>query len=50
MAAAVCLNAGSRLSLRFMYGNKLREVTLSGEAYFDVVKNPGKPFIIHTEK
>jgi DNA-directed RNA polymerase specialized sigma24 family protein len=25
-----------------------REVTLAGEAFFDVVKNPAKPFIIHT--
>ena len=33
-----------------LYGNNLREVTLSGEAYFDVVKNPKKPFIIHTGK
>ena len=33
-----------------LYGTALREVTLSGEAYFDVVKNPKKPFIIHTGK
>ena len=25
-------------------------MTLSGEAYFDVVRNPEKPFIIHTSK
>lgn len=46
----VCLNAGSSLTYDSLYGNKLREVTLSGEAYFDVVKNPNKPFIIHTGK
>jgi transmembrane sensor len=46
----VWLNAGSRLTYDSLYGTKLREVTLSGEAYFDVVKNPGKPFIIHTGK
>jgi transmembrane sensor len=46
----VWLNAGSRLTYDSLYGNKLREVTLSGEAYFDVVKNPNKPFIIHTGK
>src|SRR6185295_4150484 len=28
----------------------LREVTLNGEAYFDVTKNAEKPFIIHTKK
>jgi len=48
--SSVCLNAGSRLSYDSMYGSKIREVTLSGEAYFDVVKNPNKPFIIHTGK
>ena len=29
---------------------ELREVSLNGEAYFDVTKNPDKPFIIHTKK
>jgi transmembrane sensor len=46
----VWLNAGSRLTYDSLFGTKLREVTLSGEAYFDVVKNPNKPFIIHTGK
>jgi ferric-dicitrate binding protein FerR (iron transport regulator) len=32
------------------YGVQLREVNLTGEAYFDVVKNTGKPFIIHTSQ
>jgi ferric-dicitrate binding protein FerR (iron transport regulator) len=32
------------------YGIKIREVNLSGEAYFDVVKNAEKPFIIHAGK
>jgi transmembrane sensor len=48
--STVWLNAGSRLSYDSLYDNMLREVTLSGEAYFDVVKNPDKPFIIHTGK
>jgi transmembrane sensor len=48
--STVWLNAGSRLTYDSLYGAKLREVTLSGEAYFDVVKNPNKPFIIHTGK
>ena len=47
----VWLNAGSHLDYNNTVFNKsLREVTLSGEAYFDVVKNPEKPFIIHTPK
>ena len=48
--SSVWLNAGSRLTYDSLYGTSLREVTLSGEAYFDVVKNPKKPFIIHTGK
>ncbi len=46
----VWLNASSELTYGKNYGNKLREVTLSGEAYFDVVKNKEKPFVIHTTK
>jgi len=48
--SSVWLNAGSSLSYDSLYGTKLREVSLSGEAYFDVVRNPEKPFIIHTGK
>jgi transmembrane sensor len=48
--SSVWLNAGSRLTYDSLYGNKFREVTLSGEAYFDVVKNTNKPFIIHAGK
>jgi ferric-dicitrate binding protein FerR (iron transport regulator) len=43
----VWLNANSQLS----YGNfgiQSREVTLSGEAFFDVTKNEKSPFVIHT--
>jgi ferric-dicitrate binding protein FerR (iron transport regulator) len=46
----VWLNAGSKLSYNKNYGNNLREVSLTGEAFFDVVKNAEKPFIIHTGK
>lgn len=46
----VWLNSGSKLTYNNDFGKTLREVKLSGEAYFDVVKNPIKPFIIHTEK
>ncbi|HEY2350160.1 MAG TPA: FecR family protein, partial [Puia sp.] len=48
--SSVWLNAGSRLTYDSLYGTSVREVSLSGEAYFDVVKNPKKPFIIHTGK
>ncbi len=46
----VWLNAGSQLDYDKNYGNKLREVSLVGEAYFDVVKNTERPFLIHTRK
>jgi ferric-dicitrate binding protein FerR (iron transport regulator) len=47
----VWLNAGSNLDYNNLVFNKdLREVSLNGEAYFDVVKNAEKPFIIHTKK
>jgi ferric-dicitrate binding protein FerR (iron transport regulator) len=46
----VWLNAGSEMTYDKNYGTKLREVTLNGEAYFDVVKNADKPFIIHASK
>lgn len=44
----VWLNAGSKLSYGKEFGKKLREVQLTGEGYFDVVKMADKPFVIHT--
>jgi transmembrane sensor len=44
----VWLNSGSTLTYDKEFGKKIREVVLSGEAFFDVVKNTEKPFIIHT--
>lgn len=44
------LNAGSKLSYDFSFGNTTREVILEGEAYFKVATNKGKPFIVHTSK
>ena len=46
----VWLNSGSRLTYDKNYGNTLREVVLTGEAYFDVIKNTNLPFIIHASK
>ncbi|MBL7768322.1 MAG: DUF4974 domain-containing protein [Flavipsychrobacter sp.] len=43
----VWLNAGSKLTYGKEFGNSLREVTLTGEAYFDVVKDSSRPFLIH---
>ncbi len=44
----VWLNAGSELKYPKTFNGKIREVYLSGEAYFDVRHDTGKPFIIHT--
>jgi len=46
----VWLNAGSKITYNKSYGNTLREVNLTGEAFFDVIHNAEKPFIIHTAR
>jgi len=43
----VWLNSGSKLTYDKTYGATVREVLLTGEAYFDVVKNAARPFVIH---
>ncbi len=45
----VWLNADSRVAYKDDFGKKNREISLAGEAYFDVVKDKERPFIIHTE-
>jgi transmembrane sensor len=48
---SVWLNSSSKLTYdNENFGATIREVSLVGEAYFDVIKNPSKPFIIHTTK
>ena len=42
------MNAGSVLKYPKEFKGDTREVYLTGEAFFDVVKNPARPFIIHT--
>ena len=44
----VWLNAGSRLVYPSKFEGKTREVLLFGEGYFEVSKNPAKPFIVKT--
>ncbi len=43
----VWLNSGSKLNYSNAYDITQREVDLEGEAYFDVVKIAGRPFIVH---
>ena len=47
----VWLNSGSKLTYsKDLNTGLIREVFLTGEAFFDVVKNAKRPFIIHTTK
>ncbi len=42
----VWLNSGSKLFYDGNYNNTVRQVKLIGEAYFSVVTNPQKPFVV----
>lgn len=44
----VWLNSGSRISYPATFTDSIREVALEGEAYFDVAKDPGRPFMVRT--
>jgi transmembrane sensor len=46
----VWLNVGSNIKYDENYGKENRELTLTGEAYFDVAHDEKKPFILHTRK
>lgn len=46
----VWLNADSKLQYPKSFTGNTREVYLNGEAFFDIEKNPSKPFIIHLAK
>ncbi|HVU58689.1 MAG TPA: FecR domain-containing protein [Puia sp.] len=44
----VWLNSGSNISYDNDFGVTTRQVRLTGEAFFDVVKDNARPFVIHT--
>ena len=44
----VILNAASKITYTTDFGWESREISLVGEAYFDVKSNPEKPFTVHT--
>jgi len=44
----VLLKDGSLLNQKSDFGGNTREVVLEGKAFFEIVHNPNKPFIIHT--
>mgnify|MGYP000709770997 CR=1 FL=1 len=43
----IWLNADSKIKYPDVFAGNTREVYLNGEAFFEVAKNPSKPFIIH---
>lgn len=45
----VILNKNSRLDYPDKFGKNKREVSLTGEAYFDIRHDDRKPFIVHTK-
>lgn len=47
--STVILQKGSKLKYFDSYNAHNREVYLSGEAFFEVVKNPKKPFLVFTK-
>lgn len=48
-SSEVFLGAGSSLRYPQSFKDATREIELHGEAFFQVTRNPEKPFIIHTE-
>lgn len=47
--SAVYLNSGSTISYPAQFTGGKREVTLNGEAYFEVAKDARHPFIVHAD-
>jgi transmembrane sensor len=45
----VLLNKGSKITYGGDFRGKIREVFLSGEAFFDIAKDKTRPFIIHAK-
>jgi len=43
------LNGGSSLKFPTQFGDKVRDVKLTGEAYFNVISNHKKPFVVSTD-
>lgn len=46
--STVVLRAGGRLDVPKTFGDRSREVSLSGEAFFTIAADARRPFIIHT--
>ncbi len=48
--SVVWVNAGSTLKYNYDYNQSVRQVSLLGEAYFEVMHDPLKPFIVKSEE
>ncbi|GAB3017326.1 FecR family protein [Spirosoma pulveris] len=48
--SSVLLSANSQIRFRMGTADSLREVYLQGEGFFEVAKNPAKPFIVYTDR
>lgn len=44
----IWINSDTKISYKDDFGKTSREIFLEGEAYFDIVKDVSKPFIVHT--
>ena len=49
-SSVVALNSDSRITYPDMFTGSTREVQLSGEGYFEVLKNPDMPMVVTTNK
>ncbi|NML38023.1 DUF4974 domain-containing protein [Chitinophaga sp. G-6-1-13] len=45
----VWINAGSQISYDARFAGKSRDVTVTGEVFFDVAQDDHKPFIVHSD-
>lgn len=48
--STVWVNACSSISYDASFGEKNRTIRMKGEAYFEVEKDPSKPFLVHAEQ
>jgi transmembrane sensor len=47
-SSRVILSPKSKLVYPKFFANAIREINLTGEAFFDVVRQPDRPFVVHT--
>jgi len=46
----VWLNSATRIDFSFVFQKKIREISITGEAYLKVSRDPARPFIVHTPR